>query len=158
MEMSTPRCVRGFGVHKPRSSSAVRESRFTAADLGGRKVEELPVADATFFLAPFMRVPSFERERDGHTARAQLIGCTIDFRGERAVADPPSAHLRTCLQVCKCFLNTQAFRPVARKPLYFSVCIQCGEFLAGTSLYVTARGVLTALRGVTTRQQRRQVV
>lgn len=41
-------------MHEPRSSSAVRESRFTAADLEEREVEGFAVADATFCLAPFI--------------------------------------------------------------------------------------------------------
>lgn len=40
--------------HEPRSSSAVRESRFTAAGLEEREVERFVAAEATFCLAPFI--------------------------------------------------------------------------------------------------------
>lgn len=126
MEVSTPRFKRGFGVHKPRSSSAVRESRFTAADLGGRKVEELPVAEATFFLAPFIRMSSFEGEWDCHTARARLIGVqkvTIDFRGRESSPRPTICIPSDLFAGLQAFLHTQPFRQAATKPLYFSVYI-----------------------------------
>jgi len=46
-------CAR-FGLYEPRSSSAVRESRFTAADLEGREVDGFAVVGATFCLCPFI--------------------------------------------------------------------------------------------------------
>ena len=52
-EVNLTECVR-VGVYEPRSSSAVRESRFTAADLEEREVEGFADTDATFCLAPFM--------------------------------------------------------------------------------------------------------
>lgn len=42
------------GLYEPRSSSAVRESRFTAADREEREAERFAVADAAFCLAPFI--------------------------------------------------------------------------------------------------------
>ena len=41
-------------LYGPRSSSAVRESRFTAAALEEREVDRFAVAEAAFCLGPFI--------------------------------------------------------------------------------------------------------
>ena len=84
--VNTPMCE-SFVLYKPRSSSAVRESRFTAADLEAREVEGFVVVDSTFCLGPFI----WGGRMDGHTARDQLIGSrgktshkdAIDFATQR---------------------------------------------------------------------------